>query len=864
MGVALARHDELLHRSIAAHGGYVFSTAGDGVAAAFQRSADAVAAAVDAQLVLGAEAWPAGAILRVRMGLHSGEAEERDGNYLGSPLNRAARLMAAANGGQIVVSDVTAGLLGAATGVGLVDLGVRRLRGLVQPTRVFGVKADGLDWVDRPLATAEATCGNLPRPATEWFGSLASINRRAAELGRRRLVTLTGPGGVGKTRLAVEVAGLVAADFPDGVWMVEFGPLADPDAVLATVASTLAVLPQPGLSLLGAILDWLEDRRLLLLLDNCEHVLGSVVDLVEAVVERCPTVTVVATSREPLGVDGERVAPVPSMAGADAVELFCDRALAADDTVEFSAADRETVAAICTRLDGIPLAIELAAARARSLTPADMLERLADRFRMLRGGGRGVERHQTLRATVDWSYRLLSDVERLLFDQLSVFAGGFDVSAAEAVCIGEGIGRADMVDLLAGLVDKSLVVADRHERATRYRLLDTLRQYAEERIAEHGESELLRRRHAAHYLQVAQAALALWPSARFGEGATQLDREWDNIRVAHAAALDLGDLGAAVALLDATGQYAVDDARVEYLDWAERTVASGEPEGLRDPAVYGYAATVEWAGGEFGRAVDWAARGIALAQGGDDHDVGVCWSALGLGYCFTGRLDEARNIVPRLEAALTAGDPRVEYYCSHTLVVIATLTDPSHLVSLAERAAATAARTGSPVLLAHAEWAEGLRLRSAKPPDYTAALACHRRGLVVAREAGARIELTMNLMSVAATSVQLGLSGADEILGDAIAYAHELPAWSMVWTIVGYATTHLARTGRPYAAGVLAGHLMAHQPFLVQVLEDSAVVGGAALAGVSGPEAEQGKAAGAAMDRGELVTYALSVLSHST
>jgi predicted ATPase/class 3 adenylate cyclase len=863
MRVALARHDELLQRAIAEHGGYVFSTAGDGMAAAFQRSSDAVAAAVDAQLALGCEAWPDGAALRVRMGLHTGEAEERDGNYLGSPLNRAARLMAAANGGQIVVTDVTAGLIGETTGVGLVDLGVRRLRGLVEPTRVFGVKAQGLDWVDRPLATGEASRGNLPRPATEWFGPLASISRRAADLGRRRLVTLTGPGGVGKTRLAIEVAGLVTVDFPDGVWMLELGPLADPDAVLATTASTLGVLPQPGLDLLGAILDWLEGRRLLLVVDNCEHVLAAVVELVEAVVGRCPTVTVLATSREPLGVDGERVAPVPAMAQADAVELFCDRALAADDTVEFTDADRDTVAAICARLDGIPLAIELAAARARSLTPVDIFERLVDRFRVLRGGGRGVERHQTLHATVDWSYRLLSDVERLLFDRLSVFAGGFDLAAAEGVCGSGRIDPDDVVDLLAGLVDKSLVVADRHQRATRYRVLETLRQYGEERIAERGESALLQERHTAHFLCVARAAVALWATPRFGEGAGRLAQEWDNIRVAHAAALDLGDLGFAVALLDATGQYAVDDLRVEYVDWARRTVLRCEQEGRPEPAIYGYASTVEWAGGEFQRAVDLATKGISVAGHDDWPEVAVCWSALGLGYCFTGRIDQTLTIVPRLEAALSADDPRIGFHCSHTLVLIATLTDATGLDRYTERAGAVAARTGSPVLLAHAQWGEGLRWRCADPPDHTAALACHRRGLVVAREAGARLELALNLLAVAATSVQLALTDADEALADAITYAHELRAWSMAWTMIGYATTHLARTGRLYAAGVLSGYLTANQPFLVETLEVSAVTAGAALADIRGPEAEQGISVGAATERNELVNYALSVLSHS-
>jgi len=295
---------------------------------------------------------------------------------------------------------------------------------------VFGVKADGLDWVDAPLATLEGTRGNLPRPATEWFGPMTELRRRVAEVTSRRLVTLTGPGGVGKTRMAVEIRALVADDYPDGVWIVELALVAVPGAVPAAVAAALGVLPQEGMSLLEAILDWLDGRRALLVLDNCEHVLDAATGLVTAIANGSSTVTVIATSREPLGIAGEQVVPIPTLAVLDAVDLFCNRARLADGSLEFSGRDRETVAAICERLDGIPLAIELAAARTRSLTLGDLLERLAERFKVLRGRTRGgVERHQTLHTTVAWSYHLLSDDERLLFDRLSVFAGGFGCSS---------------------------------------------------------------------------------------------------------------------------------------------------------------------------------------------------------------------------------------------------------------------------------------------------------------------------------------------------------------------------------------------------------------------------------------------------
>jgi predicted ATPase/class 3 adenylate cyclase len=859
MRVALARHDDLVREAVGAHAGYVFSWAGDGIAAAFQRSVDAAAAAVAAQVAFGGEVWPQGAVLRVRMALHSGEAEERDENYFGSPVNRAARLMGAARGGQVVVSELTAGLLAATPGIGLVDLGVHRLRGLVEPTRVFGLKADGLEWLDLPLVTADASRGNLPRPLTEWFGSLAVVNRRAAELGQRRLVTLTGPGGVGKTRLAIEAAGLVAAEFPDGVWMVELGPLADPEAVWATVASALGVLPQEGVGLIGAIVDWLTDRRLLLVIDNCEHLLGPVSDLVGAVVERCPTVTVVATSREPLGVEGERVATVPSLAELDAVDLFCDRAAAVDESVAFSDGDREVIASICSRLDGIPLAIELAAARTRSLSPADLLERLADRFAILRGSGRGVARHQTLRATVDWSYQLLSDPERLLFDRLSVFAGGFDLPAVEEICAGEGIEQSDVLDLLAALVEKSLVDVQRSGPAVRYRLLETLRQYGEERLEMRGETDLLRQRHLAHYVAVARAASDLWASPRMVEGAAIFTHEWDNVRAAHAAALSRGDLQQAVMLLKATAGHAMYDLRVEYLDWAERTLARCEATGHIDAALYGYAAM---AAGKVDndRAIDLALRGIAATGGDNPTGATLCWAALGDAYLTEGRIDELRGLVAPLVAAVAAARDPVTVFCGYsTLVYIACITDPAAIAAPVRQATTAAEQTGSPALLAHCAYLEGNRLRIAEPHDLEAALACHRRGLALARQAEVRDPMGLLHVAIGGISVQLGLPTAQQSLAEAIAYQHDLRQWGYLWTLLGYAAAHFSETDRPYEAAVLWGYLSAQEPSAVAVLAKSFTFPG--LPDLNSTEARQGSTDGEAMDRNQIVAYALSVLS---
>jgi predicted ATPase len=361
--------------------------------------------------------------------------------------------MSAAHGGQIVASSTTADMLWSMSGIELVDLGPLELRGVSDRIHTYGVSAEGVPWLERPPRVGWTPIGNLPLPVDEWFGSVAELRRRVANLSLRRLVTVTGPGGVGKTRMALEGAALAADQFRDGVWMVELTPVAEPSSVALAVASTLAIQPESDVSVVETIAGWLRGRRLLLVLDNCEHVLTAARDLATAIVSRCPTVTILATSREPLGIAGERVFPLTGLGTADAVDLFRDRASAVDDTLNLSGEDHGAVEAICEELDGIPLAIELAAARVRSLTPTEVLQRLGDRLRLLRSTVHtGSERHRTLRATVDWSYQLLTGDERVLFDRLSVFAGSFDISAVEAVCAGLPLDEVDVFDLVASLV----------------------------------------------------------------------------------------------------------------------------------------------------------------------------------------------------------------------------------------------------------------------------------------------------------------------------------------------------------------------------------------------------------------------------
>ena len=489
MALVLSRHDELLREAVARHGGVVFKHLGDGLCAAFASAPAAMSAAIAGQAALQAGPWPGSGAPAVRMGLHSGDANPLGDDYFGPAVNRAARIMAVANGGQIVCSAATAELCRTA---GLRDAGVHQLRG-VGAERLHLV-VDGYAVDSRPLRTASIV-GNLHRPPTSFVGREGMTERLGSELARSRLVTLTGPGGVGKTRMAVETAWSSAGEYPDGAWLCELAPVADPDSVALAVASILALRLQEGLDAVDAVADGLAQRQLLLVLDNCEHVLGAAADLAEAILARAPRVTVLATSREPLTVAGERVWPVPPLdASVGGVQLFVDRAMAADGRFD-PAANGDAMEEICSRLDGIPFAIELAAARVRALTPGDLAARLGDRFRLLSGGRRhGLGRHQTLRATVDWSYQLLDPAEQLLFDRLAVMAGSFDLAAAEAIG-SDDVGAEEVLDLLASLVDKSMIVAHTGGRHTRYQLLETLRQFGEEHLLASGELARCRSRH---------------------------------------------------------------------------------------------------------------------------------------------------------------------------------------------------------------------------------------------------------------------------------------------------------------------------------------------------------------------------------
>ncbi len=552
--VLLDAHRRLIWDAITGHRGRGFGTQGDAVFASFAEPADAVWAALAAQRALAHYPWPPGFEIHVRMGIHTGEATVDPGGYVGLAVHEVARICSAAHGRQVVVSGATAAAVRAAgdslpLGATLADLGLHRLKDLPEPFHLYQLCHPDLP-EDVGGLRLDAVPGNLPKQITRFIGRQGELAEAAAKLADgHRLLTLTGSGGCGKTRLALQVAAGAVDGFPDGAWLVELATLSEPQLVEQAVASTLDIRDEPGRDLVDVMAEALAARRLLLVLDNCEHLLQACAELAERLLERCPGVHILATSQETLGVVGEaviRVAPLTlprptdpleRMAATDAVALFVDRATLTRSDFVLAEANRAAVAAICRRLDGIPLAIELAAARINLLSAAQIAERLDDRFRLLSGGSRtALPRHQTLRATFDWSHELLSDPEQTLFRRLAVFAGGWTLEATEA--IGDGGAGGDMadavdtLDLLDRLVSRSLVVVEEQDGASRFRLLETVRQYATERLVAAGEMPAMRARHLAWCAALGRAAEPALTGPDQAAWFHRLASEYDNLRAA--------------------------------------------------------------------------------------------------------------------------------------------------------------------------------------------------------------------------------------------------------------------------------------------------------------------------------------------
>jgi len=544
MRPALARHDAIASAAVLRNRGTIVKMTGDGVHAAFDSPLDALVSVLELQQELAAARTAGGIVLKVRCGLHSGADERRRGDFFGPAVNRAARIMSAAHGGQILLSQAVAEGVreGLPAGVALRDLGAVRLRDLSTPERVYQVLHPQLRADFPALRSLEATPNNLAQQLNSFIGRERELQEVRALLGGNRLVTLLGMGGLGKSRLSVQLAAEVMDDYPDGVWMVELAPLSDPQLVAQAVASVLAVKEDAGRPMLEALIRFVRDRQLLIVLDNCEHVVHACAELAKQLLQAGPRIKILASSRDHLLVAGETIYHVPTLTVPDpakkiplealnrleAVRLFVDRATASRPEFRLTAQNAAAVEDICFRLDGIPLAIELAAARARALSVEAIATRLGDRFRLLVTGDRTVlPRQRTLRALIDWSYDLLPIDEQRLFQRLAIFAGGWTLEASETVGAAAAAEQMDVIDRLSHLVEKSLVAMD--PDGARYRMLDTVRQYALERLTESGQEDSVRDRHLGFYLALVEKA---GPELRGPNQATwlmRLDTERENV-----------------------------------------------------------------------------------------------------------------------------------------------------------------------------------------------------------------------------------------------------------------------------------------------------------------------------------------------
>jgi predicted ATPase/class 3 adenylate cyclase len=806
MRSALERHDAILRSAIDGHGGYVFSRGGDGFAAAFGRAGDALSAAVESQRALAAERWPKGTEIRVRMGLHTGEVDERDGDYFGKPVNRTARLMAVGHGGQVLCSQTTAALVGAEPK--LVDLGEHRLRDLSGATRVFQVRADWLTVEFPPLRTLDATPGNLPVQSTSFVGRELEVAELAGLMRAHRLVTLTGMGGVGKTRLAMQVAAEVLGEFPDGVWLVELAPVGDPAAVADAVATLLGINPQVGVTVAEAVAQALSGRRLLVVLDNCEHVLDAAGELVDAILARAGTVKVLATSREGLRVGAEQLWPVPSLAvgdgpGSPATLLFTERARAVKPGFEASEPSQaEAVDEVCRRLEGIPLAIELAAARMVSMSPVELRDHLGDPFRLLSGSRRGLGRHQTLRRAVGWSYDLLDSNERMVLMRCAVFAGGFDLAAAAAVCGDCGLDEYGLLAVLDSLVRKSLVTAEPTAVPTRYGMLETIRQFAGEQLVATGTLGEMRDRHAHYFADEAVAHWGIWDGPRQRVALDWVDVEFANLRTAFRWAAERGDVATAAAIAAHTTVMAFVLQVFEPAGWAEELLQAAPAAGLPQLLRLYTAASFCYFTGRAEAAVGYAQAALSLEGDPryDRFDEGWIRLQEALAHLFVGRLDRALEIFVGL-----AAQPGLAHILglSGLLFVLPAVGRAEEAMAIAEEAVTAARVHANPHLITFALYGYGQAFGQAEPGRALGAL---REGLAYAGEH--RLLLWEPLLAREAAGLEAVHGGREEALSlfdaaiESLHRAGNIP--NLAFTLASLAV-FFDRIDRPEAAATTYG-----------------------------------------------------------
>ena len=831
----LTGHHALIRSALAAHDGREVDTQGDAFFAVFSSPRGCVAAVLQMQQALQDHVWPGGEQVRVRMGIHCGEAARTATGLVGLEVHRAARVAAVGHGGQVLVSEVAAVLVrdGLPPGAALADLGVHRLKDLGRPERIFQLHGAGLPAGFPPLRSLgnPALPNNLPAQLSAFVGRDREVAEVRALVESSRLVTLTGAGGCGKTRLGLQVAAELLDGSGDGVWLAELAAVTDQDAVSAAVCEALRLAARPGLAL-EALLDALALQDVLIVVDNCEHLIAGCAKTAEAIVRRCPRVHLLATSREPLGIGGETIYRVPSLSlpgpedsdfapgSSDAVALFAERARAHGVGLPVEEQAGPLVVSVCRRLDGMPLAIELAAARLRSMSLAELHGRLDQRFRLLTGGSRtALERQQTLAATVGWSYSLLTGAERVLLGRLSVFAGGFGLAAAEAVC---GAGRLDVLDvasLLGSLVDKSLVVAERAGAGLRYRLLETIRLFAAERLLEAGEDEAaaVAEAHCAHFLSVAETAAAYLTGPEQGRWLARLDADQANLRRAAQYAADRPDGTALVLRLGvALDRYWRARSR-EQEAFGLLVPALQRPGAGAGPVLFGVALVTAahnafWI--DVATARHLAEQAVELARKlGDDRLLVRSLAALCAAHYFTGEPETGRPFGQEaVERARRLGD---DVLLGRSLLLYLLTIDPAPSGQLFAEAIACTERSGDhlinsmlhnnasgaaleagdiPAARAHLEAA----VQAAQQIGYEVVAVSATMGLVLRAEGdldGARSTFEAALRIGRRNGHNWDMAGA--ILGLAC-LAGDAGAWDRAAALHGAAQAFLDRTGNPW------------------------------------------------------------------
>jgi predicted ATPase/class 3 adenylate cyclase len=881
MREALARHDAIVRGAIESHAGVVFSTMGDGMAAAFASARDAVRAVLAAQQGLAAEDW--GEVtgpLAARMGLLTDEGVLGGEHYLNQPLNRCARLMAAGHGGQALVSGATELLVSEdlPDGCGLVDLGEHRLRDLARPVRIFQLTGPGLRVEFPPLRTLEAFAGNLPVQLSSFVGRADELAGLAAAMERSALATVTGPGGVGKTRLALQAAADQLPSFADGAWLCELAAAGDQETMAQAVLAALRARPRAGLSVAGSVVEFLRTKgALLLVLDNCEHLASTAAALAADILGSCRGVHVLATSQQPLGVSGEQVyglrplsLPQPSAdmtaAGAsDAVSLFAQRAAAARGDFSLSPSNVAAVGEICRRLDGIPLAIELAAARVAALRPAEIAGLLDERFRLLtRGRADAADRQQTLQATVEWSYALLGENERRVFDGLGIFPASFDAVAAADIAGAGELERWDVLDGLTSLVGKSLVVQEEGpDQTSRYRLLETMRAYARLQLVAVGELDRLRHQHAEHYAAFAErAGLEVAGPAQL-EWQPRIRAERDNLQAAVTWALT-GDgqvRPLAFRIVAALVAFAITSPGTVG-GWADGCLAqiSECPPELRGMVIAAAAWSAFWAG-DLPLAQRRAEDALRAPAADDPIGAGLLRLLLAQICTLTGQTERGASIAR--QARQEAAEQGIELLVADLLATEAmawtAAGDYAAARPPAMEAVEVARRVQNPAVLAFAFCTAAGAIW---PGDPRAALMLIEDCLVLTRAGASDPVLGTALMLAGVIRAQNGdLPGALAALAEAVAQQHADGNRLLLGVTLQITAVVLARLGEVEPAVVLAGAFSAHfPPDISAVYEDEKMGIGEAqsLARHALGEAVYSAALGrgTAMDDDQVVEYA--------